>query len=167
MALEFPGDRGVAGLGTQYMLGDSLLVAPVFSAERGCDVYLPEGTWTHLLTGDRVEGHGWRRESHGFDSLPLYVRPGTVLPVGAVADEPEYAWADGVVLRLFELPDGYDAVTTVPGGTGAGASFRVVRDGEAVRVSSSDASGSWSVAIGATAEPAVTASGAGEVSVDL
>jgi len=167
MALEFPGDRGVAGLGTQYVLGDSLLVAPVFSAERECDVYLPEGTWTHLLTGERVEGHGWRRESHGFDSLPLYVRPGTVLPVGAVADEPEYAWADGVTLRLFELPDGYDAVTHVPGGTGAPASFRVVRDGDAVRVTSDDAPGAWSVAIGATAVATGSATGAGEVVVGL
>ena len=38
MALEFPADRGVAGLGTQYMLGESLLVAPVFSAGQDTDV---------------------------------------------------------------------------------------------------------------------------------
>ncbi|PWD50630.1 alpha-xylosidase [Serinibacter arcticus] len=167
MALEFPGDRGVAGLGTQYMLGDSLLVAPVFSAEPGCEVYLPRGTWTHLLSGERVEGHGWRREEHGFDSLPLYVRPGTVLPVGAVHDRPEYDWADGVTLRLFEIPDGYDATTTVPGGTGAPASYRVVRDGETVRVSSTDATGAWSVALGALGEPVGDARGAGEVVIAL
>ncbi|GMA32476.1 alpha-xylosidase [Litorihabitans aurantiacus] len=167
MALEFPRDRGVAGLGTQYLLGSSLLVAPVFSAGRRTEVYLPGGTWTHLLTGERVEGRGWRAEEHGFDSLPLYVRPGTVLPVGAVTDTPEYAWADGVVLRLFELPDGYDAVTTVPGGTGAPATFRVVRDGEEVRVSSTDATAAWSVALGALGEPVGSAGGVGEVVVTL
>ena len=165
MALEFPTDRGVAGLGTQYMLGDALLVAPVFSAARDAQVYLPEGEWTHLLTGERVTGRGWRREQHGFDSLPLYVRPGTVLPIGAVTSGPEYAWAEGVTLHLFELPDGYDAVTTVPGGTGTAASFRVVRTGSRVDVTSDDAVGMWSVAIGALGQPVASGPGPGAVTV--
>jgi len=167
MALEFPADRGVAGLGTQYMLGEALLVAPVFSAAQDVDVYLPEGEWTHLLTGERATGRGWRREQHGFDSLPLYVRPGTVLPIGAISSGPEYAWADGVTLRLFELPDGYDAVTTVLGGTGTAASFRVVRTGSFVRVTSKDAVGAWSVALGALGEPAASARGADTVVVTI
>ncbi|MEV7694029.1 alpha-xylosidase [Microbacterium sp. NPDC089189] len=167
MALEFPADRGVAGLGTQYMLGDALLVAPVFSAGRETEFYLPEGVWTHLLTGERVTGRGWRREEHGFDSLPLYVRPGTVLPVGGDAAKPDYAWADGVTLRLFELPDGYDATLLVPGGTGRGATFRVTRRGGDVRVATTDATGPWSVAVGATAPAAGSAAGAGEVVVAL
>ncbi|QCB94699.1 alpha-xylosidase [Cellulomonas shaoxiangyii] len=167
MALEFPGDRGVAGVATQYMLGGALLVAPVFSAGRATQVYLPAGTWTHLLTGERVAGAGWRTEEHGFDSLPLYVRPGTVLPVGAVRTAPDYAWADGVTLRLFELPDGYDAVTTVPGGTGTPATFRVRRTGTRVTVVSDDATAAWSVAVGALDEPAASATGAGTLSVDL
>jgi len=165
MALEFPVDRGVAGLGTQYMLGEALLVAPVFSAARDTQVYLPEGEWTHLLTGERVTGRGWRREQHGFDSLPLYVRPGTVLPIGAVTSGPEYAWAEGVTLHLFELPDGYDAVTTVPGGTGTAASFRVVRTGSRVQVTSDDAVGMWSVAVGALGQPVASGSGPGAVVV--
>ena len=165
MALEFPTDRGVAGLGTQYMLGDALLVAPVFSAARDAQVYLPEGEWTHLLTGERVTGRGWRREQHGFDSLPLYVRPGTVLPIGAVNSGPEYAWAEGVTLHLFELPDGYDAVTTVPGGTGTAASFRVVRTGSRVHVTSDDAVGMWSVAVGALGQPVASGPGPGAVTV--
>ncbi|WP_108720019.1 alpha-xylosidase [Miniimonas sp. S16] len=167
MALEFPGDRGVAGVGTQYTLGESLLVAPVFSAAGHVELYLPAvGTWTHLLTGEKAVGAGWRSEQHGFSSLPLYVRPGTVLPVGAVEDTPEYAWADGVTLRLFELPDGYDAVTTVPGGTGSAASFRVVRTGSQVRVTSDDATASWSVAVG-LGDALGSAAGAGEVVVEL
>ncbi|GIG29000.1 alpha-xylosidase [Cellulomonas marina] len=157
MALEFPRDRAVAGLGTQYVLGGSLVVAPVFSASGDVDVYLPGpaagevGPWTHLLSGERVPGGSWRHERHGFDSLPLYVRPGTVLPLGAVEDTPEYAWAEGVTLRLFALPDGYDAVTAVPGGTGAPARFHVRRTGGRVVVRSDDAPGAWHVeADGAT-----------------
>jgi len=168
--IEYPGDRAVSGLGTQYFLGESLLVAPVFSEEGHVDVYLPReergasGRWTQLLTGEVVDGGQWRAESHGFDSIPLYVRPGTVLPVGAVQDTPEYAWADGVTLRLFDLPDGYDAETFVPGGTGDPATFRVCRVGDAVTVSSEDAPGAWHVQVDGRA---ADASRAASVTLDL
>ncbi len=163
MMLEFPGDRAVAGLGTQYMLGGALLVAPVFSASGDVDVYLPDGTWTHLLTGAKVAGGRWRHEVHGYDSLPLYVRPGTVLAVGASGDGPEYALAEGVTLRLFELPDGFDEVTHVAAGTGAtGASFRVRRDGDRISVTSPDALGDWSIELDGR-----TAAGHGEGTLEL
>jgi len=145
MALEFPHDRAVAGLGTQYMLGESILVAPVFSEAGEVDVYLPAGEWTHLLTGERVTGGSWRRETHGFDSLPLYVREGTVLPIGAVSTGPEYAWADDVTLRIFSLPEGYDQTIEVPGGTGAATEFRVQRQGADVLVTAGSSAARWNV----------------------
>jgi len=80
MALEFPDDPGCDGLDRQYMLGDSLLVAPVFSDDV-VDYYLPAGRWTNLITGAVVEGPGWKRESHGFLSLPLMVREGADLGI--------------------------------------------------------------------------------------
>ncbi len=64
---------------------------------------MPEGTWTHFLTGETVTGPRWVREQHGFLSVPLLVRPGAVIPVGAVHDRPDYAYADGVTLRAFDL----------------------------------------------------------------
>ncbi|CAM3708127.1 alpha-xylosidase [Isoptericola cucumis] len=171
MALEFPADRGTFPVDTQYMLGDALLVAPVFTADGTVEYYVPEGTWTRLLDGATthealVTGPRWVTETHGFDSLPLLVRPGTVLPVGARADRPDYAWADGVTLRCVELPAGYDAVTRVPGGDGAPASFHVRRTGEgdAVVVVSDDAPGTWSVEVdGRTA----TTTGPGELRITL
>lgn len=105
MVLEFPDDPATAYLDRQYMLGPDLLVAPVFSASGDVEFYLPEGEWTHLLTGETVTG-GWRRETHGFESLPLYVRAGTVLPWGARDDRPDYDYLDGLTFRVF------------PGGTG-------------------------------------------------
>jgi len=145
MVLEFPGDRGAATVDTQYMLGDALLVAPVFSAEGDVEVYVPEGTWTHLLTGEQVTGPQWVRERHGFDSLPLLVRPGTVLPVGARSDRPDYDYSDGVTLHLFELEDGHTSTTWVPGlGGEDGARFTVTREGGVVRVVATGARGPWS-----------------------
>lgn len=146
MVLEFPDDRGAAAVDTQYMLGEHLLVAPVFSAEGDVDVYVPEGTWTSWLTGEQVVGPRWVRERHGFDSVPLYVRPGTVLPVGAVDDRPDYVHADGVTLHLVELPDGHRSVTRVSAGPGApDARFTVERSGARVRVEAVGAPGAWAV----------------------
>ncbi|HMO11757.1 MAG TPA: glycoside hydrolase family 31 protein, partial [Actinotalea sp.] len=122
MFFDFPDDPAVAYLERQYMLGPDLLVAPVMSADGVVDLYLPAGTWTHLLTGEQAAGGRWVREVHGVDSLPLYVRQGAVLARGARDDRPDYDYLDG--LRL----DVYGA-----GGAAAGASVDVVTvDGERV-----------------------------------
>ncbi|MEV6784556.1 alpha-xylosidase, partial [Streptomyces sp. NPDC051098] len=106
MALEFPDDPACTHLERQYMLGPDLLVAPVFNDAGDVSYYVPEGTWTHLLTGEEVQGPRWVRERHGFDSVPVLVRPGAVLPIGAVDDRPDYAYADGVTLRAYGLQPG-------------------------------------------------------------
>ncbi|KAA9111522.1 alpha-xylosidase [Microbacterium rhizomatis] len=117
MPLEFPDDPAVGYLDRQYMLGADILVAPVFSAEGDVEFYLPAGTWTHLLTGAVVEGGGWRRERHGFDSLPLYVRPGAVLPWGGRSDRPDYDYLEGLRLRVFPGGSGTASLTvTTPDG---------------------------------------------------
>jgi alpha-D-xyloside xylohydrolase len=150
MVLQFPDDRTAATVDTQYMLGPSLLVAPVFHESRA-EYYLPEGEWTRLPDvaaaglAPTVTGPRWVAEEHGFDSLPLFVRPGTVLPVGARDDRPDYAWAEGVTLRCTRLPDGFDEEVLVPGGTGAPATFRVRCASGVVHVTSDDAPGDWSV----------------------
>ena len=61
------------------MLGDRLLVAPVFSPDGWQQFYLPEGTWVHLLTGQKREGGRWHREQYDYFSLPLYLREGDPL----------------------------------------------------------------------------------------
>jgi alpha-D-xyloside xylohydrolase len=106
MLIEFPNDPACDTLDRQYMLGDSLLVAPVFTEDGTVDYYLPAGRWTNLLTGQAQQGPGWHREHHNFFSLPLMVRPGTILPLGAVENRPDYDYADGVTFRVYELADG-------------------------------------------------------------
>ena len=106
MTLEFPCDPACDALDRQYMFGESLLVAPVFRKDGTVDYYLPDGEWTSLLSGEKAEGGHWRRETHDFMSLPLMVRPGTVLPLGARDDKPDYDYADGVELHVYGLNDG-------------------------------------------------------------
>ena len=106
MVMEYPHDPACTTLDRQYHLGDSLLVAPVFTESGEVDAYLPEGTWTHLLSGETKAGGRWVRETHDFLSLPLYVAPGTVLPWGSDAERPDYEFDRGVTLRVFALADG-------------------------------------------------------------
>ncbi|MGA4987018.1 alpha-xylosidase [Nonomuraea bangladeshensis] len=158
MQLEFPGDRACDHLDAQYMLGPDLLVAPVLSAGGEVSYYVPAGEWTRLLDGGTVTGPAWHTEVHGFDSLPLLVRPGAVLPVGAREDRPDYDYADGVTLRAYRLADGDHRTVTVPTvDGGVGAVFEVSRDGERVRARRVEgAATSWNLLAGgarATAGP--------------
>jgi len=149
MLLEFPDDPACETLDRQYMLGPSLLVAPVFSAEGQVSYYVPAGRWTHLLSGQVIEGPGWQRETHGYMSLPLLVRPGTLLPWGAHDDRADYDYAEGVTLRLFELADGATATAVVPNLDGSpAATFTARREGQAITVERTGAAKAWRVEAG-------------------
>ena len=137
MQLAFPEDPAVGHLDRQYMLGDDLLVAPVFTETGEVDFYLPEGEWTNYLTGATVTGGRWVHEVHGFDSLPLYVRPGAVIPVGSRDDRPDYDYLDGLTLEVF--PGGTSRELTVTTPDGAAATFTVERGESTVAVSSTSA----------------------------
>lgn len=113
MILEFPEDPACDYLDRQYMLGDALLVAPVFSADGTVSYYLPSGTWTSWLTGEKVSGGCWRRERYDYLSLPLWVRANTLLATGSNANRPDYDFAADVTLHLFELEDGHKVSRTV------------------------------------------------------
>ena len=113
MVLEFPEDPTSEILDRQYMLGDSLLVAPIFNEQGNVTYYLPAGKWTHLLSGEIVQGGSWRKEKYDFFSLPLFVRPNSIIALGANDVRPDYDYADGVKLELHNLEDGKSAETTV------------------------------------------------------
>lgn len=106
MLLEFLEDPTAPFLDRQYMLGDSLLIAPVFDAHGWCEFYLPAGSWTELSTGRVVEGPRWMKEQVGFLDMPIWVRPGTVLAMGTVDDKPDYEFSENFELQFFALePD--------------------------------------------------------------
>jgi len=146
MILEFPDDPGCDTLDRQYMLGESLLVAPILTSDGVVDYYLPQGRWTNLLSGQVVEGGRWVRETHDYLSLPLMVRPNTVLPMGANEQRPDYDYADGVVFHVFQLGDGAEASARVPTVSGEVAmSVQVSRAGQQITVEAEGASKGWSV----------------------
>lgn len=79
MVLEYPNDMQCRYLDTQYMLGDHLLVAPIFNDQSLAHYYLPNGKWTHLLSGEVKTGGRWYQETYDYFSLPLFVRENSLV----------------------------------------------------------------------------------------
>jgi len=164
MVLEFSDDPACAHLDRQYMLGPSLLVAPVFREDGVVEYYVPAGGWTHLLSGRAVDGPRWVRETCDYLSLPLLVRPNAIIPMGAQDGRPDYDYADGVTLHVSEMADGASAETRVPGTDGAADLVaRARRQGQDLVLAAENASKPWRVllrgmatvegVVGARAEP--------------
>lgn len=109
MVLEFPGDDPVdipcVELDRQYMLGERLLVAPVFTKDGGVDYFLPHGCWTGFLDNRVVEGGRWVHEQHDFMSLPLMARENSIIAVGADDQNVEYDYGKDLTLHVFCLKD--------------------------------------------------------------
>ena len=115
MVLEYTEDKTCHYVDKQYMLGDNLLVAPIFNDQSMAEYYLPKGTWTDFFTGEEKEGCGWITEKHGYLSIPLMVKENSIVAIGAHDDKPDYDYGDGAELRLYALKDGKNAEAVVYG----------------------------------------------------
>jgi alpha-D-xyloside xylohydrolase len=82
--MDFPNDPKVADLRDEYMFGPAFLVAPV--TEQGVtsrSVYLPAGSdWYDYWTGKRLQGGRTIEATAPIDTLPLFVRAGSIVPFG-------------------------------------------------------------------------------------
>jgi alpha-D-xyloside xylohydrolase len=156
MLLEFPDDPGCDYLDLQYMLGESLLVAPVFSYDGRVNYYVPEGRWTNILNGNVVTGPRWLRETHDFMSLPLLVRPNSIIAIGAHDERPDYDYADGVTLRVYELEEGKSATAEIPTVQGEiETTFTVEREGRRIMIERKGSAKVWRLLL--VGIPAITA----------
>ena len=85
LPLDFPNDPNVADLRDEYMFGPAFLVAPV--TEQGATsrkVYLPAGTdWYNYWTNERVHGGQTIEVAAPIDTIPLFVRAGSIIPLAA------------------------------------------------------------------------------------
>ncbi|MEJ6952003.1 alpha-xylosidase [Natronospora cellulosivora (SeqCode)] len=105
MIMEFEDQPGCEYLDKQYMLGDSLLVAPVFSEKGEVAYYLPEGEWTNFITGENISGARWIQEKHDYLSLPLLARENSIIATGNCIDKVDYDYSDNITFNIFQLKD--------------------------------------------------------------
>lgn len=106
MFVEFPEDRSCETLDKQYMLGDSLLAAPVFKSNGEVEFYLPKGNWIHFISGRKIEGGKWVKDNYDVFSLPLFVKPNSIIPVGANNMEVDYDYKKDVIFYISDLEEG-------------------------------------------------------------
>ncbi|MCR4639898.1 alpha-xylosidase [Ruminococcus sp.] len=136
MAVDFGYDRSALTVDTQYMLGDSLLVAPVFSEDGECSFYLPTGgTWTDIQTGETLSGGSWYTKKYDYFGLPLYAKPNSVIVYGKFKDTADYDYADGMRIVIYGIEDGASAETAVYDRKGAlEAEIKAVRSGNQIKL---------------------------------
>lgn len=134
MVLEFTEDRTCHYVDKQYMLGDSLLVAPIFNEESLADYYLPAGRWTDFFTGEVKEGGRWIQEKHGYLSVPLLVKENSIVAIGAHDDKPDYDYGEDAELRIYE-PVAGTTVTEIVYGMDGSEEIRISVTTEEGRIS--------------------------------
>lgn len=107
LAFDFRNDPKVLDIGDEYMFGQSLLVAPVIEAgAQARSVYLPEGTgWYDFWTGQHLDGGKTVNRQAPLTVLPLYVRAGTILPLGPEEEYTEEHPDAPIVLRIYRGAD--------------------------------------------------------------
>jgi alpha-D-xyloside xylohydrolase len=82
LVFDYPADRTTHHLDDQYLLGPHLLIAPVFERAGMRAVYLPAGGWYDFWSNEFHVGASWITRPSPLDLVPVYVRAGTVLPLG-------------------------------------------------------------------------------------
>jgi alpha-D-xyloside xylohydrolase len=148
MVLEFPDDPTCAYLDLQYMLGGSLLVAPIFHDAGIVRYYLPEGRWTNFLNGNVIDGPRWVQETHDFMNLPLLVKPNSVIPVGNRSDKPDYDFAEKITLNIYQLEKGKQAICEIPALNGTiETTFIIERNENIIHIQRQGPSKTWNVSL--------------------
>lgn len=146
MPFEFPKDLACRYLDLQYMLGDSVLVAPIFNENSLGRFYLPgvqkdesaarTGKWVGLIDGEILDGNRWYEKTYSYMNLPVFVREGSLLAFGSRKDVPDYDYTDHTVLRLYLPVDGETSVCEIPDLQGETvATVKALREGKNVTVS--------------------------------
>jgi len=103
LIMDFGADPRVAGVGDQYMFGPAFLVAPVCQYKaRTREVYLPAGTsWYDFETFKQFEGGQVVNTNAPLERMPLFVKAGSIVPVGLEMQYTEEKKADTLALYIF------------------------------------------------------------------
>lgn len=92
LVLDTPQDTSLHAVDDQYLIGDRMMVAPLFAGEPGRDVVLPAGSWHDFWTGAAVGGNTKLSVPASTDKIPVYVKSGSIVPwadIGPHTGSPE------------------------------------------------------------------------------
>ncbi|MDQ2799986.1 MAG: DUF5110 domain-containing protein [Armatimonadota bacterium] len=126
--LEFPQDEKTFNLKDEWLVGDRLLAAPVLAPGGLRNVYLPAGRWYDFNTNAAINGSQTLTAQASLDTIPAYVRAGTILPLGPVIQSTSLGVEDPLEVRVYPGADAAFTLYEDDGGTYAyqkGASSRI------------------------------------------
>lgn len=105
--LHYPDDVRARNVGTQYLWGRDLLIAPVFTqGAKTRDTYLPVGGWYDWWTNERVAGGTTVSRAVDLKTMPIYVRAGAIVPVDPVRQYTAERVTGPTTLRVYPGADG-------------------------------------------------------------
>lgn len=79
LIFDFPEDPNTTCIDDEFMLGSSILVAPIMSESGYRKIYLPEGEWVYFYDGSTNQGGKWIEKKEGLGRVPFFIRKGTTL----------------------------------------------------------------------------------------
>ena len=108
LIMDFSKDKKVENIGDQFMFGPSIMVCPVYEYEqRNRSVYFPEGAnWYNFYTGAEIKGGQKLNVDAPYDRIPLYVREGSIIPIGPDIEYTDEKLADTIVLYVYKGQNG-------------------------------------------------------------
>ncbi len=117
LVMEFPDDEKVAGLTDEWLMGQGLLVAPALQEGGKRDVYLPDDLWYNFGTNQTTKGPQTLSVTSKLDEIPVYLRAGTLLPLGPVLQHTGETSAEPLELQIYPGRDGTFTLTEDDGKT--------------------------------------------------
>lgn len=101
MPLAFPDDINAYDKELQFMLGDEVLVAPIYDEKYERSVYFPEGAWVNYHSGEVIQGAKSIKIHAPLDHLPLFIRAGAVIPMMPPANRIPEGRIDPLILSVY------------------------------------------------------------------
>jgi len=101
LALDWPDDPDVAKTDDAWMVGDQLLVAPLFAGEPGRRLTLPPGVWHNFWTGDAIAGNSTIDLPAATQNIPVFVMDGSVLPLAVITNSTADPASRTLKVRIF------------------------------------------------------------------
>ncbi len=108
LVMDFNGDTTALNRSFEYLFGKAFLVAPITEPNISeWDVYLPESTsWYDFWSGEQYAGVQTIKTSSPLDKIPLYVKAGTILPMGRFIQYAGQKPADTLEIRIYQGANG-------------------------------------------------------------
>jgi len=112
LAMDWPHDAEIAKTDDAWLIGDRMLVAPLFAGEPGRSLLLPPGEWYDFWSGERVVGGTRLQIPASHEQIPVFVKTGSILPLASIANTVHDAASRDLDVRVYgdgSLPFVWDA----------------------------------------------------------